>query len=462
MTIYRRLISIIILSLLFPPQISFASVASLQRELGGVTGHLTDTAGIQITSLDRGDSLFGKNSGTPLNPASVTKLVTTAAALKYFGPNYRFHTKFYLTPQNDLYVYGEGDPSLVIEELKLTADELVKKRMGNIRHILIDDSYFSDYTSPGLAGKEYTTPYTGALSLNFNSISIYVTPARRVGEKAKVRADAGNIDIEIENEVTTVRRGGGTRINFEMPSGNKDHFIISGSIPQGGKTKRYNYSVPLPPLFFAETLKALLKEKGVRFTGGVWRAEKPNGSKLILDHESKPLYEILGEMNKFSNNYTAEQLTKALGAKLIGEPGSTEKGIMAFRKYLGMLRISPESFYLVNGSGLTYDNMISAGQIVRIIQDMYRDNKLWPYFWDSLCIAGKTGTLRRRFRSRPLYGELRAKTGTVKGSRAIAGAVPSASGEMIAFAIILNGGENMGRYLELQEKIGTAIAGFRR
>lgn len=457
---WKRSIALIVwIVLLAPPAVSFASSTSLQNELDALTAKLSSNAGIAIMALDSGKTIYDKNAGTALNPASVTKLITAAAALRYLGPDFRFHTKFFVTPDGDLFIRGEGNPSFVIEELRMVADSLKKKGVMRVRNILIDDSYFSDYTSPGLNGKNGgNNLYTGALSINFNRISIYVAPGKRIGENAKVRADAGDVDINIDNRVITMRGSKGGHISFDPPlKDGEDHFIVSGQIPIRRKAGGYQYHVSLPPLYFAEALKALFKDKNVAVVGSIYRSPEPKNAKLILDHESKPLSEILKDMNKVSNNFIAEQLVKFLGAKFAGVPGSTEKGIMVFQKYLANLGIRPGSYHLVNGSGLTYENRMSADQIVRVIQDMYNSKRLWPHFADSLSIAGRDGTLRRRHRRDALHDRLRAKTGTVNGVRAIAGVVPSDGSQMIAFAILLNGRENISGYRRLQENIALTI-----
>lgn len=465
MSFRRRLTNLVVgVLLLVLPHASSASLKGLQQDIQTITSDLTSEAGIQIVSLDRKEALFSKNEKAPLNPASVTKLVTTAAALKYLGPDFRFHTKFYISPQNDLYIYGEGDPSIIIEELKTIANAIRNKGVKNIRHIIVNDSYFDSYTSPGLTGaKSHYNSYTGALSLNFNRIRIHVTPARKVGETARVAANAGKVTIDINNKVKTSRRRSGLNITFSPPRGEgEDLFAVSGHIPISSKARSFERHVGLPPLYFAQTLATILEQMGCKFSGSFYSGPKPKGARLILDHESKPLSLILGDMNKFSNNFIAEQLVKSLGAAYLGPPGSTAKGIEVFKKYLSGLGINPRNYTLVNGSGLTYDNRISAADLSKVIQDMYDHPKLWPHFRDSLSIAGKDGTLRRRYRSSPLYGKLRAKTGTVDSVRAIAGTVPSAGGETIGFAILLNGSSNISKAREVQTKIAQTIAEFKR
>ena len=441
-----------------------ASTTSLQENLDKLTAHLTDEASVFVVSLDTDDVLYRKNITSLLNPASTLKILTAAAALKYLGPGYRFETEFYLSPERDLYIVGKGDPSLVIEELRIVAAEIASIGFKKIRNIIINDSYFDGYTSPGLPeDKKHYNSYTGALSLNFNRGVIRVSPGKGIGDPAKVVFDAGDTEIEINNKVTTSGRRTRTKIELLEPEvGKEDLFIVEGQIPQKSKTRYFKQHIFIPPLFVAGALKTLLEENGVTVTGKIWRGGKPNRAKLVLTHKSKPISEIGADMNKFSNNFIAEQLLKTLGARHVSEPGSSQKGVTVLKDYLKKLELNPARYTVVNGSGLSYDNRIDTVLLITVIRDMYHDQHLWPPFSDSLSIAGKDGTLRRRKSSKLLYKRLRAKTGSVDYVKTIAGIVPAANGETIAFAILLNGSKNIGQGRKLQTSILEEVAKFRR
>jgi D-alanyl-D-alanine carboxypeptidase/D-alanyl-D-alanine-endopeptidase (penicillin-binding protein 4) len=465
--ILRRRFTVLLslLAVLLLPALSFATVANLKQNLDTITAKLSPDVSIEVYSLDKKEVLYGKNPGKLLNPASTTKVVTAAAALKYLGPDYKFHTRFFLTPAGDLFVVGEGDPSIVIENLRMIADQIVRAGVKSIRNIVVNDTYFDSYTQPGLpASRVHYNSFTGALSLNFNRMQVKVTPGKKVGGDAKVEAKSGDQPIPVSNEVETSKRGTRARIELLPPptKDNEDLFAISGRIPISSKGVTVERHVSLPPLYFAETLKTLLQQMGCRISGGIYTGGKSRGSKLVLDYESKPLSLIIKDMNKFSNNFIAEQLVKVLGAKYLGVPGTAASGVLVLQKYLASLGVPPRSYVLVNGSGLTYDNKMSAEQLIAIFRDMYRDKKLWTPFKNSLSIWGKDGTLRRRKSSAILVGSARGKTGSLDHVKTIAGTVPSSGGELTAFAILLNGGANMANCRGVQESIVKAVAQFRR
>jgi len=445
--------------------VAIASIEELNAKLNEITADVTASGGIGIVSLEKREMLFNKNGEAPLNPASVTKVLTAATSLKYLGADFKFSTKFYLTQDGNLIIAGEGDPSMVVENVKEIVQILKQKGICRIKNILFDDSYFADYTQPGLGNnKDHYDFYTGAISLNFNRLIVEYTPSNSVGSPAVITADAGEgISIDVDNQVKTSPRKSAAYINLDPTAGEKGlTFAIKGQIPIGYKSRRTELHVSLPPLYFAEALKSALKEKGCTISGGIYHAGKGYSGQLVLDYRSKPLYDITADMNKFSNNMIAEQLVKFLGARFVGTPGTTAKGIQVLKRYLSELGIQPESYHIVNGSGLSYDNRFSANHFLKIIFDMYRNKHLWKAFYDSLSIAGKDGTLKNSCRKTILYEKLRAKTGSVNGVRSIAGILPSADGELIAYVIILNGSENTRISQKIRDDIALVIANFKR
>ena len=92
---------------------------------------------------------------------------------------------------------------------------------------------------------------------------------------------------------------------------------------------------------------------------------------------------------------------------------------------------------LDNGSGLSRNERISAGSLVRLLiaadASPVRDE-----FASSLAVAATDGTLERRFQNGDVAGQALLKTGTLEGARAIAGYVINADGRRFALAAIVN------------------------
>ena len=98
----------------------------------------------------------------------------------------------------------------------------------------------------------------------------------------------------------------------------------------------------------------------------------------------------------------------------------------------------PASYRLVDGSGLSYENRLTARDLVRII-GAARQTPTYDDFYDALAIAGVDGTLKVRMRGTEAAGNSRAKTGTLNIAVCLAGYVKSANDRLVGYAILVNG-----------------------
>ena len=176
----------------------------------------------------------------------------------------------------------------------------------------------------------------------------------------------------------------------------------------------------------------------MRVEGNVQEGSVPGNGKLVLEFESQPLWHIVWGLNKFSNNFVADQLMKKLGAEMWGAPGTLQKGIAAVQDILENIGISKNSYTIVDGSGLTRSTQVTPRQIFKVLNSAHRDFSMYPEFLASLGVAGEDGTLRNRLPTSEGQGVLRGKTGSLDGVSSLAGYVASRDGELLSFAIVLN------------------------
>jgi D-alanyl-D-alanine carboxypeptidase/D-alanyl-D-alanine-endopeptidase (penicillin-binding protein 4) len=189
----------------------------------------------------------------------------------------------------------------------------------------------------------------------------------------------------------------------------------------------------------------------------------PSTAKLLLEFESLPLWQIIWGMNKFSNNFVADQIAKKIGAEVWGEPGTLSKGTTAIADTLEDIGIPKKSYTISDGSGLTRNTRVTARQLHAVLKSAYRDLAFGPEFMASLGIANEDGTLRHRFANSNGVFSLRAKTGTLDGVSALAGYAQNADRETMAFVILLN--DPKGKYGKMSpwaDQIVSAILKFSR
>jgi D-alanyl-D-alanine carboxypeptidase/D-alanyl-D-alanine-endopeptidase (penicillin-binding protein 4) len=203
-------------------------------------------------------------------------------------------------------------------------------------------------------------------------------------------------------------------------------------------------------------LAAQLASRGFSLSGGV-RAGGSGVTGTLVVHRSRPLAQIAHALGKSSDNFCAEMLLKAVGAKASGAPGTTAAGIAAIEQYMKRIGAFGTGLKLWNGSGLYGGNRLSARSLVRALTAAYGDPRIGPELVASLAIGGTDGTLSQRFSN--LRGErrLRAKTGTLADVVALAGyLLGPGQDRTIAFAILLN--DVAGKTGEARRRIDSAVA----
>ncbi|RYF11982.1 MAG: D-alanyl-D-alanine carboxypeptidase/D-alanyl-D-alanine-endopeptidase [Deltaproteobacteria bacterium] len=429
------------------------------------------TLGIHVVRLRDGATLLDHHADALLVPASNVKMLTAAAALDVLGPDFTFDTKLYgvLSPDgtlaSDLIVAGHGDPYLIPERLYQLATRLRALGVGRIDgDLVVDDSYF---TGPRLqAGFEqddthsaYMAP-AGALSASFNAMLVHVLPAARPGLAARLVLEPTSAYAPVEGVIQTVATGRSAMQVDIVERQGRDVVQISGRIRLHDRPRAYWRRINQPALYTGEILRTLLAQLGIDIRGTVrCGAPPPQPTALLYTHHSPRLAELVGPLNKYSNNFIAGQIANTMGAMRFGAPGSWEKGHRAMVDFLqAKLGLHPQSYLLGNASGLHEVNRFSAKQMTLLVQSMYHQPRLWPEFLGSLAVAGGVGTLQDRMVQGPATGVLRAKTGTLGGASALSGYVTDRDNEAYAFAMIVNGYRGIEGVWRAQDRLGTALA----
>jgi D-alanyl-D-alanine carboxypeptidase/D-alanyl-D-alanine-endopeptidase (penicillin-binding protein 4) len=444
-----------------------------------------------VVSLDRGDTLFSVLPDEPLVPASNMKLITTAAALHHLGRDYRFQT-FLMSDgrivgdelQGDLVLYGTGDPGLserfhgrresVFEAL---ADSLLQLGIRSVNGDLVGDgSYFrgpllGPAWDPADLNEWFAAPVS-ALSFNENVVTIQISPAAVSGGLPVVTEDPSGGGFLYRNSARTVQRRPRPRLWLERLAP-MDSIRLEGEVNLSDRPIWRRLTVADPVLFSARGFAAVLEEKGIVVRGRVRAVEDgrrsliagptlwaPRRSETTLEslavHESPPLSEYLSVVNHVSHNLFAEAILKTLGRVVRGE-GSFEEGARVVERFLREeVGVQPGVTEVFDGSGLSSQNIASAGAFVDLLLYM-AGSEDWDSFVSSLPEAGRRSGLRRLYRT-TAAGNLRAKTGTIEGVSALTGIVESKTGERILFSILANGVRSTSAAKRVEDRIAVRLA----
>jgi D-alanyl-D-alanine carboxypeptidase/D-alanyl-D-alanine-endopeptidase (penicillin-binding protein 4) len=441
--------------------------------------------GLYVESIDNGEIIFAHNEHKLFISASNMKIFTTVVALLRFGPRFTYKTNIYHSDtinsgvlKGDLIVRGSGDPTLAPRFsdgdsrmfFRNWADSLLEKGIKRIEGDIIgDESYFQ--TDPlGYGWQWDDEPYSysaqiSALTFNDNCVDVTVVANDEIGESPLVSLSPPTSYVSIENEAVTTEPDSISSLSVTRPR-LQNKILIQNGIPINKPKTIESISVEEPARFFVHVLKEVLEEKGIEITGGIKVVKIPDqiiyeDQKILFTHRSPQLSDIIKVVNKVSQNLYAEQLLLTIAAEY-GEHASAASGIDVVNSTLARMGISKNEFSMRDGSGLSRFNLISPHSVSLLLRYMSK-HKYFPYFYNSLSIAGKDGTLRRRMKKTPAEGVLRAKTGTVGYVRNLSGYVESEDGEIFLFSFLVN------NYLlptpsinNLQDRIGNLLATFER
>jgi D-alanyl-D-alanine carboxypeptidase/D-alanyl-D-alanine-endopeptidase (penicillin-binding protein 4) len=439
---------------------------------GGVLGH--SHAGVVVYSLDDGRVVYSFRPDELLNPASNTKIFTTAAALARLGSDYRFLTEVYLDAEprdgvvdGNMTLRGHGDPSLVSERIWQMSNDLWHAGLREVKgDLILDDTAFDSVVEgPGWdqdrSDRAYMAPISG-LSCNYSSFAIFIAPGDHPGSKARVEIEPMSAYFKLDNRVLT--GSASLRLHKPITTGRMNHdgyhVVVSGRVPVGQPTTTLWRRVGDPTLYCGETVKELLARRGIKIHGKVRKATLSPTAQLFYTTESETLDLLIKRVNKQSQNFVAESILKTLGAQSGFPPGSWPGGVDAVADFLEReVGIPKHSYLMKNGSGLNDVNRFSAAQVVKVLAYMYPRLTVAPEYLSSLGIAGKDGTVRFRMGGTAAVGRVRAKTGTLEDVTALSGYAESASGHHYAFSILVNDyPETLRQAIAAEDQIAVALA----
>ena len=341
-----------------------------------VPGLSAAASGAIAVDLATGQTLFARNPDTPLAPASNEKLTVTFTALQELGATYHFRTE----------VLGRGHQDGAVWR---------------------GDVYLKGFGDPTL------------MSLGLEHLAAQLRIAGIARIDGRVLGDESWFDSE------------------RTAPGWKAAFFVNECPPLSALAVDrdvYQHHVALEPaLAAAGRFRQLLRKHGIAAgAAGVGRA--PDDAYGLAQIESDPLPDVLATMDRESDNFIAEELLKAIGAEA-GDGGTTAAGAAVVRRDLTAAGIPLAGVRIVDGSGLSLADRLTARTIAMLLVFAWRDPDLQQPLWLALPVAGVSGTLEDRMRRAPARGTVRAKTGTTSRASALSGYVR----DRYVFAVLQNG-----------------------
>ena len=435
-----------------PPQARPGAVAEVTldeaiQRLAADVQRWGGTVGVHVVDVGTGRTIAALDADKAFNPASNAKLATAAAALRILGAQHRFLTGLYGRIDTDsideLVLRGDGDPSLRTPALWEMAFELRGAGVRRVRSLVVDQSLFDDrYVPPAFEQQPgewapFRAP-VAAVSLNENTV-LFTIRAAKEGVDALVDVDPPGF-ADVSGSVATSHTGDPENIALGLePHGTRLAVRFGGSLPEGCRLIRLARRVDDPRLLAGYAFRAVLRQAGIDVTGEV-KLGGTGQSALLVSHRSQALGELLWNLGKESDNFYAEMIFKAIGARAKGRPAASDAGAEAVRRVLEELGAAPEGVVVKNGSGLFDADRTTPAATTALLRAMQRDPYAGPEYVAQLSIGGVDGTLRHRFREWEATRAVRAKTGTLDAVAALSGYVLAPPGKApVAFSVLVNG-----------------------
>ncbi|GJJ02393.1 D-alanyl-D-alanine carboxypeptidase [Duganella rhizosphaerae] len=429
----------------------------------------------------RGDAtLVSHNAQQSMQPASTMKLFTAMTALEQLGPAFRARTEFRSSAevvngvlQGDLILRGGGDVDLnedvLLHMLQALRNQGIRKIKGDV---ILDRQLFQparpDVGQPPF--DEFPWAYYNvipdALLTNTNLLKVEMrSTGNKVGLVMMPEMDKVSIRSDMKlSDAPCASWEQGWRSPDVARSGDKIEVVLHGSYPKNC-IKSTSVDVMDHHDYLERLLRATWRKLGGSIVGEVREAGASEAAaatetmpadastpatRLLAEHVSRPLPEMLRDINKFSDNTLARtvflmlgslQADPVLGSRPIAPDGSQASTPMraetAIRGWLQSQRIDANGLVFDNGSGLSRIERATPAQLAGVLQAGLKS--LWmPEFLSSLPIAATDGTMRKRLKDSPAALRARIKTGSLKSVIAIAGYVTDANNQPCIVVAILN------------------------
>jgi D-alanyl-D-alanine carboxypeptidase/D-alanyl-D-alanine-endopeptidase (penicillin-binding protein 4) len=385
---------------------------------------------VSFKEITTGKKAFELNPNVPMSPASIQKIITLLPSLDILGKDYEFKTQLYKNNKNEVYLKLGADPYLISKELREMIRNFDKYKLNSPKAFYIDDSILdANEWGEGWQWDDDLNPLItkfGAYNLDRNLITVNISPTQ-FGAPAEMSTSVFYPTSFMNN----VKTGNINDIKLE-----RKNYISPDIINADGViSKEMNIEIPInyPRRYFILRLEEILRKQKISYYGNFNRLKLPKTIYMIAEVKH-PLSSAVDDILKNSNNMMAETVFKLAGGKYKNNTGSQEAAIEMLNEYYKKLGINTENIKIVDGSGVSKNNLISADFMTDVLLKEAQ-NKDFNYIKQYMPTPGE-GTLMNRM----LYfkDNLNAKTGTLSNISSIAGYLTTKSGKNYAFCIMVN------------------------
>lgn len=412
------------------------------------------SVGFLVKDITNGKVVAHYQENTDRNPASVTKIITTASAMEMLTDTFRFKTNIEYCGtisdsilHGDLYIRGGGDPTLGSAHAPVTCDffseTLIALQQKGIKqitgHIVGDATVFREDGAPFHwlvedIGSSYS-PTPSGLNIQDNLLGIVISSDSTGISCTNCTPFTSLMQPKIE--MTQAPKEKSWRMTKTDFSWNP---TLRGNLPMDSK-QYIKTEMPEPALFLADSMRNMLLAAGIEValeaTTTKWYKRDSIRDTLFI-HKSNTLKEIERVTNYKSNNLYAECIFLTLSKQqdTIG-PCVGWRSANVISKYWTSKGLEANRIFQVDGSGLSMKNAISPKFMVDVLTYMHTSSKYQKQFLYTLPTAGRNGTVASFMKGTALDGKAFVKSGSMERVQNYAGYI-NANGKWYAFCIMVS------------------------
>lgn len=417
------------------------------------------SVGLEVIDLSSQTTVVSYCPELQLTPASLTKLITTASAIRLLGSDFRFRTSVYAsgvvaggTCTGDLVVVGGGDPSLGSSLFASSRSDVVFNKISSAilsrgissfnGDLVIDLSYCPVMPYPAGRSWDDLGNYYGALpaalSYRENTFSLLLDAPVTVGHRCSVVGTEPELpDVVFDCWAVAGSKHDSAYI-YGVPG--STFMQVQGAIPPGSRKFRVKGALPSPPALFARELRSALQARGIAVGGRIRIVNQSypvQVSNCLCTIDSPSLSQMIAVINGRSHNLLADHLLLAL-APAVPAGSWWDAATNLVSKYWVEQQVDGAARWkLYDGSGLSVFSLLSVRSLNELLSNMHHSDDA-DLFQSSLAVGGVSGTLRNLWTDDAVRGRVYAKSGSMTGVIGYAGYFKTHKGSMCAFSVIVN------------------------
>ena len=431
-------------------QSSLPDALRAQLEAAGLP---PDSLSYTVQRLPTGASWAASNADRSVQPASTLKLLTSLVALETLGPTYRGRTELLLSGaatigvfEGDVILRGLGDVDLDAAAFERLLGALRLEGIHEIRgDVVLDRSFFEPArTDVGVPPFDEAPEFRynlipDALMAGSNLMHLDLASDRDT-VRVLVATPLAGVTVETKMELVD-RPCEDWEDGWKYPAvrTGRDGFVVVTLQGEYPRDCRASTAINvIDRVAYTERLfRAAWQRLGGKFRGKVRDGIAPSTARLVATHGSRPLSQVLIDINKRSDNPVTRVMFLTLGvASGAGRP-TAQSADAAVRAWLEAHGVDSAGLVLENGSGLSRTERITPNQLAAVLR-LAAAGPWAPEYMASLPVVAVDGGMRNRLRTSPAAAAARIKTGTLRDVTAIAGYVRDAGGETNVVVAMLN------------------------